>query len=81
MGERYRDIISAPKDGTIIRISGVRFRSERRYYAEAMWDTRNCPARVSGWFPPEKDGEGPYDDVDRWKPSKRSHKNGVGRNG
>ena len=75
----WLDITTAPKDGTIIRISGVRFKDPRRYYADAMWDTRDCPAECSGWFPPERvsdaDEQGPFLDVDRWKPSKRRHAN------
>ena len=71
----WSDITTAPKDGTIIRISGVRFEDPRRYYADAMWDTRHCPAECTDWFPPEPDDQGPYLNVDRWKPTERKHLN------
>jgi len=64
---KYQDITTAPKDGTVIRIRGNRFNSSRRYYATAVWATRCCPKETTGWFPPERDGWGPFNKVTAWK--------------
>lgn len=71
MSEQWRDIATAPKDGTPIRIKGRRFISETRYTATAIWAQRKCPQFATyGWFPPtdKHDGMGPYTDVSHWMP-------------
>lgn len=64
---RSRPIDTAPRDGTLIEVIGRRFMTGTRYTATAVWASRKCPALVEGWFPPEDDGNGPYEDVRRWR--------------
>ena len=70
MAKRFRPISEAPKDGTIIRIRGRREGNKSRYYANAVWTVRKCPARVCDWFPPNDyhDQAGPFLNVEEWRP-------------
>lgn len=65
----WQPVATAPRDGSEIRIKGMRFESSRWYYADAVWAKRNCPAEIEGWFPPGgPDGAGDFIDVRFWRP-------------
>jgi len=71
MAERWFPISTAPKDGTPIRIKGLRFMTEEEYEDVAVWTTRRCPDwPTTGWFPAtdKHDGEGDFNEVTHWRP-------------
>lgn len=65
---RWKNPDTAPKDGTVVEITGWRFNVNRRYRAKASWQKQHVPTEVWDFFPVEADGKGPYTNVIGWRP-------------